>query len=159
MDNVASYQGGLSSLNSDDDDFLEMEINSTNVPMVLTTDIELVDRDITDLGIRVSSISRRNFKEQPSVFRRTIFAYNYAAQTWSIVDPALEVDDMEAALFDIALSDSVENVLDYLGQSGDNLTFSLRIVLMPITDASDQHDVGLIQLTATHQLDPECGNP
>jgi hypothetical protein len=156
IDNVSNSTGDLSSFSADDDDFLEMEIDSTQVPMVLTVDFELADTDVSDLRVRVSSISRQSSQNQPSAFRRTIFAYNYVAQTWNIVDPARSIGDTEQVLFDFAFADNVDNVSDYLGQNGDMRAFSLRIILARETEASWRHDVGLVELMVAHPADPNC---
>jgi hypothetical protein len=154
--NVFRYNGGLSSLLADDDDFLEMEINSTQTSMMLTVDFQLVDTDVRDLRVRVSSLSSRYFQDQPSAFVRTVSAYNHAAQEWTVVDPARSIGDTAAVLTDIALAGNVENIVDYLGQEGDRLNVRLMIEMDRVTDGSWQHDMGLVELLATQPVDPNC---
>jgi hypothetical protein len=143
-------RGGLTSLTSDDDNFLVIDPYKHDRTAELTVDFKLAEMDVTGLTASVSS--RSEWSSSP--YERTVLAYNYATLDWEVVEPTRTVGK-SSVRSDIVFADIVENISDYLGREGDMLTFSLRI-LMERSLFFGEHLVDLAQLTVTHPEDPNC---
>jgi hypothetical protein len=151
--------GSADLLHYDDHEFLSLYISDDDDPMYLTVefDLENVDIvDISDLSVSVSSITvQEGFGE--SVFRRSIYAYNYSSEEWDPVGGTVDIGRYEVRS-NVNITGSVDNIDNYLGPAGDNLRFSLRVELVPIwnIDNDSRHDNDLVQLTITHPENSNC---
>jgi hypothetical protein len=159
-DNAFALWGRLASIYAEDDDSLVLRMYGIRNTMALTVEFGLENTDVSDLGLIVSSISKRHWRILPSTFRRTVYAYNHAQQEWDLVDGTTDVGDLEAVRSEISLVGGGENVHDYLipDSGGDNLRFRLKIELCPDHFFSLIHEIDLVQLVVTH-LQCGCGCP
>jgi hypothetical protein len=158
-ENVAGIIGDLSSLESDDDVFLEMRIFDDSASMYLMADFELADTNVRDLKVSVASISRRYGFRDGRAFQRSVDAYNHSTEMWDPVGETVHVGDSEEVRSDIDLAGNVDTISDYLEQVGDGLTFRVRIGLTAshnLYHKSRYHGLDLVQLTVTHPQDSNC---
>jgi hypothetical protein len=140
--------GNLSSLQSDDDISLELQVRDDNHPISLEIDFELSNLDVRELRISVSSLSADDDGHVGS-FQRSVSVHNYSKPfeyRWDLVGESIDIGSSEEVRSDIVLTDDVNTLSDYLQPFGEIFIFRVKIELSPNPDSSPFHHIDFVQM-------------